>query len=63
MEAVSGAHLRLVLERQVDVVAGRELELQLRLQRALDMDMKLALGQVVDEGRKAHDHLRRAILS
>ncbi len=54
VEAVAGAHFRLVLERQLHAVASRQLELQLGLQRALDVHVQLALGHGLDEGIGSH---------
>jgi hypothetical protein len=56
-EGVPGAHLRGRFVGQGDAVARGELELQLRFQGALEVQVQLGLGQPVDEGGDL-DHTR-----
>ena len=48
-KVVGGPHLVNGVVGKVHVVAGSKLELQSRLQRALDMQVELGLGKRVDE--------------
>ena len=59
-EGVPGAQLRGRGVGQGDVVARGELELQLRLQGALKVQVQLRLGQPVDERRDLVGHQRTA---
>jgi len=51
VEVVGGAHLLDRAVGQLQAIAGGELELQLRLQGALDVDVQLSLGNPRDERR------------
>ena len=59
VEVVGRAHRRSRGVGQLEPVACRELELQLGLQRALDMQMQLSLGDGPDEGVDVHGRTSR----